>query len=404
MLIRPRFAVPLAAAVCLAAACGRAAPGRVRVTADFEGGSIGRVEAVTDTHLRCALEGETDQNGRNRQANWYYFRLDNVRGRDLTIDLVNLPGEYNFVPNRGAVTKDTVPVFSTDNRTWTHFPGAEYDGAEPSLRLRLRPETARVWIAHVPPYTNRHLAERLRSIKGRPGVTVKSIGKTPERRDIPLVTLTDPKVEDDGKKVVWLMFRQHSWEAGSSWAGDGALELLASEDPAAARLRREIVWKVLPLCDPDGVARGGVRFNQYGFDLNRNWDVDHPAALPEITAQRKAIYEWVDSGRRIDFFLTLHNTETGEYLQGPDIPLLQRAYSILKETTTFAPTVPPRVMAKTADAGRFTVTQALYRSRKIPAFLMEQMVARNPKLGRFPTVEDRRRFGAELVRAIAALL
>lgn len=400
------LAGPLAAGLILTTLGSGATAGRgpVRVESDFEGGSIGRVQAVSETHLRVDLEGEVDQNGRNRQANWYYFRLDNVKDRDVTLDLVNIPGEYNFVPNRGAVTKDTVPVFSTDNRTWTHFPATEFDTAEPRLRLRLKPSTRQVWIAHVPPYTNRHLERRLRALRGREGVRIESIGKTPERRDIPLVSITDPTAPDEGKKVVWLMFRQHSWEAGSSWVGDGALEFLASQNAEAARLRREGIWKILPLCDPDGVARGGVRFNKWGFDLNRNWDVEDPVRLPEITAQRKAIYDWVDRGGRIDYFLSLHNTETGEYLEGPEIPLLPRLNGLLRDTTTFAPTVPPRILPGKVDPGRHTVAQALHQHRKLPAFLMEQMVSRNPKLGRFPTAEDRRRFGPELVRAIAAAL
>ena len=52
--------------------------------------------------------------------------------------------------------------------------------------------------------------------------------------------------------------------------------------------------------------------------------------------------------------------------------------------------------------GRMTVVQGLYAARKIPAFLIEQMVVKHPKLGRQPNVEDRKAFGADLVRAMAA--
>jgi len=43
----------------------------------------------------------------------------------------------------------------------------------------------------------------------------------------------------------------------------------------------------------------------------------------------------------------------------------------------------------------------LYHDRKIPAMLMEQMIEHNSKLGHCPTAEDRKQFGAGLVRAIA---
>jgi len=48
-----------------------------------------------------------------------------------------------------------------------------------------------------------------------------------------------------------------------------------------------------------------------------------------------------------------------------------------------------------------TVASGLYASFGVPAFLMEQMIAYNQKLGHFPNIPDRLRFGSELVRALA---
>lgn len=376
----------------------------ISIHSDFEGGNIGKTERVTDRHFRCALTGETDQDHRNRQANWYYFRVDGAAGTPLTVDLVNLPGEYNYVPNRGAVTKDTVPVYSEDGKEWKHFPSTEYDAQTPYLRLRFTPKNNRFWIAHVPPYTNRDLARLLDEHRKSPYLRRTSAGKSAGKRDIELLTITDPGVSDSQKRVVWLMFRQHSWETGSSWAGEGAIRFLLS--PEAAALRRSVIYKVFPMCDPDGVARGGVRFNVYGFDLNRNWDVMDPQRMPEIAAQRKAILDWVDSGKRLDVFLSLHNTETAEYLDGPPASaqaLTNRLYEALAARTTFAPTRPPQSMETTTTAGkpgRMNVIQGLYRDRKINGFLMEQRISLNPKLGHLPTAADRLAFGGSLARVL----
>lgn len=51
--------------------------------------------------------------------------------------------------------------------------------------------------------------------------------------------------------------------------------------------------------------------------------------------------------------------------------------------------------------GRMTVTQGLFRERKIPAFLMELMVEPSAKLGRAPTVADRLEFGRALAQVLA---
>jgi Zinc carboxypeptidase/Cytosolic carboxypeptidase N-terminal domain len=381
----------------------------ISVFSDFEGGALGKIERVSETHFRCGVKGESDQDGRNRQANWYYFRVDGGKGQSLTIELIDLPGEYNYRPNRGAVTGDTLPWYSEDNRRWQQIERAEYQSDTPLLRIRLTPRTDRIWIAHVPPYTNQHLQGLLQEFKTHPGLQRQVVGKTVQGREMLLLTITDERAPAAQKKVLWLMFRQHSWEAGSSWAGEGALRFLLSANPVAAEMRRTAIFKIFPFCDPDGVARGGVRFNANGFDLNRNWDAVNETKMPEIAAQRKAILDWVDAGRRVDFFLTLHNTETSEYLEGPpDIEggyrsLMERFFKLLSESRSFAPSRPPR----SADAsttidkpGRMTVIQGLYKDRRLPAFLIEQMITRHPKLGRQPTPEDRKQFGADLMQAM----
>ena len=85
----------------------------ITVNAAFEAGSIGRVERVSDTYLRCAVRGQSDQDGRNRQASWYYFQLGHLpRRTEIRIELVDLVGEYNYRPGSHAVNQNTRPVYS----------------------------------------------------------------------------------------------------------------------------------------------------------------------------------------------------------------------------------------------------------------------------------------------------
>jgi hypothetical protein len=379
----------------------------ITIHTNFEGGALGKIEQVSAIHFRCGVKGESDQDRRNQQANWYYFRVDGAQGKPFTIDLVDLPGEYNYRPNRGAVTGDTLPWYSEDNQHWKPIETAEYQADTPLLRLRLTSRAARFWIAHVPPYTNQHLQRLLNKHRKHPHWQQQVIGKSVQGRDLLLLTITDERVPAVEKKVVWLMFRQHSWEAGSSWAGEGAIRFLLSSAPVAVIMRQTAIFKIFPLCDPDGVARGGVRFNANGFDLNRNWDAVDDAKMPEIAAQRKAILAWVDSGQRVDLFLSLHNTETSEYLEAPPdqrhAALTQRLFKLLSASPTFAPTRQPQTAEASTTIGkpgRMTVIQGLSHDRQLPAFLIEQMITRHPKLGHQPTPADRQRFGADLVQAM----
>lgn len=362
---------------------------------NFPGGRLERAEKVNDSYFRAHLSGEKDQDGRNRQANWYFFRIDGARGR-VTIDLVNLPGEYNYKPNRGAVTQDTPAVYSENGVDWRHVKDFEYDAAEPRMRLIVQARGKPLWIAHTPPYTDRNLAALEKWAKTKPGFRAETIGKTVDGRPLRLWTI------GDGPRVAWLMFRQHSWETGSSWVAEGLVKQLL-ENPT-----KHLTIKMFPLCDPDGVERGGVRFNKFGYDLNRNWDVNGVEKMPEITAQRAAIKRWLDSGKKIDLFYSLHNTETSEYLEGPPggvyKELAERFFHLLESDTSFAPTRKLFSSEVSADKGRMIVIQGLYRDFKLPGFLMEQRISRHPKYGRLPLVEDRLRFGRELAVTIAKLL
>ncbi|MGQ9919673.1 MAG: M14-type cytosolic carboxypeptidase, partial [Bryobacteraceae bacterium] len=164
---------------CLLMAAGCAmAPAAVSVHAGFESGSIGRVEHIAPFHIRCAVKGEVDQDKRNRQASWYYFAVKGAAGREITVDLIDLPGEYNYRPGNLAINGATRPFISYDRRTWTALPDAavDWDNTVPRLRLRFTPSRSPVWIAHVPPYTTRHLARLLQDVRGRPGVTVAEVG------------------------------------------------------------------------------------------------------------------------------------------------------------------------------------------------------------------------------------
>ena len=384
---------------------------QVSISTDFECARLGRVERRSETHFVCAVEGQADREGRNRQVTWYCFRLDGAKGREVTVELTDLRGEYDYKPARIAITDEIPPVVSADGVTWTHLAGVTHDAAAGTTTLRLAPEADRLWVAHVEPYGWSRLLGFLDRVGGHPHLRRESAGKSVEGRDLWLLTITDPAVPDAGKRVAWLMCRQHAWESGTSFVGEGAVDFLLSA--AAAGLRRETVFKVFPMLDPDGVVHGAVRFNRNGCDLNRNWDScdlagDRDRALmPEIWHAKRAILAWLDGGGRIDLFLTLHNQERGGWLSGSARhgDLAKRLFAELKERTTCdlpgAGPVPPG--ARPAP-GRMTVYQYLDLDRGVPAFLLEQGVARDARLGRLPTSQDRLAFGRELAQAMARVM
>ena len=386
-------------------------PAAITVRSDFEGGSIGTVWQPAANHLVCAVKGEVDQDKRNRQASWFYFRIDGAAGQKMIVDLTELAGEYNYRQPSFGITADARPWISYDRRTWTALPDSavEWDKSGPLLRLRFTPVASPVWVALVPPYTNQDLAGLLNEFRKNPNLKVAEIGKSAGGRPLYLLTVTNHGRPDANKKVLWLMARQHAWESGTSWVMDGALRFLLGDDSAAARLRDDFICKFFPMADPDGVARGGVRFNAHGYDVNRNWDITDPALMPEIAAMRAAVLDWIDGGRRIHLFLNLHNTSR-DYLQGPLTAagpdyrqMVERLDDRLAKNTNLSLKAPEDWPSGEPARGRFDACQGLYHDRAIPTLMLEMNTQKNPRIGRPFGIADFRQVGTQLLTAMAAV-
>jgi len=372
----------------------------VTISADFEGGSLGKIEQITDTEFRCAIPGQADHEGRNRQASWYHFRVDGAKGREVTVILTDLKGEYNYKPAPACVRLDTPPVVTGDGSTWRHLDKIEIRDNEAVLRFT--PDSDRFWVAHIEPYTASRLDRFLAGIAGSAHLKDFVFGKSVEGRDLHLLTITQVPPSTPSPKTVWLMCRQHAWETGTSFVAEGAIRYLLSD--AAEPLRRQLVFRVFPMMDPDGCAHGGVRFNRNGYDLNRNWDMADPEnpesrrLMPEICAAKKLLVSWKD------LFLTLHNQEIGEWLSGSEKhkQTADRLFAALRNRTSFDPSEPgPRPPTDKIDRGRFSVYEYLDRERDMPAFLLEQGITEGRKLGHLPTADDRREFGRQLIQVLA---
>ena len=370
---------------------------------NFEGGSLGKIETLGDARFRCAVQGQYDEHGRNRQANWYYFRVDGAKGRDVALTLTDLVGEYDGKPGACPMTPDTIPVFSEDDTHWTYFPTMDWDDQKKEATLKFRPTADRIWIAHVPPYTHQRLLHLLDELDRLPAARIEVIGKTAQGRDLHLITVGSAEKPDPIKKTVWLMARQHAWETGTSYVMEGALRFITSADAMARELRDTLNFKFMPMMDPDGCATGKVRFNANGYDLNRHWDEvnlsrkEFLEKMPEISYVKKAILNHANSGHSLDLLLNLHNTETAEYLESQASDdrarsMMSRFYADLVGSTTFDPSTPLRF----SDRPDHT-TNSLYRERKIPVLLMEQRIGTSKKLRRRLTVEDRLEFGGRLI-------
>jgi hypothetical protein len=105
---------------------------------------------------------------------------------------------------------------------------------------------------------------------------LKSVGKSHEGRDLPVIHLTAAKNSLGSKPLVWVMAGQHAreWIATSS-AMFSIENLLKSQE-----ILNDYEFAVMPLVNPDGYEYSRVKNRMWrknrrapnGVDLNRNWD------------------------------------------------------------------------------------------------------------------------------------
>jgi murein tripeptide amidase MpaA len=258
----------------------------VSVDAGFDGGNIivsGGGDDAWD--LSIARDAQSDF------LQWFHFRVSGAAGRSLTLRILNA-GEsaypYGWPGYRARVSEDRLD--------WRQAQTAYADGV---LTIRHRPASDICWFAYFAPYPlDRHHALLARA-GAAPGVSVRTIGRTLDGQPMDLIRM------GEGGPAVWLYARQHPGETMAEWWMEGAIErLIDPADPVARALRQRCRLFLVPNMNPDGSARGHLRTNAAGVNLNRVWHAPDPTTEPEVAC---VLAEMDRTG--VDFAFDVHGDE-----------------------------------------------------------------------------------------------
>nr|CAB3220554.1 cytosolic carboxypeptidase-like protein 5 [Phallusia mammillata] len=133
-----------------------------------------------------------------------------------------------------------------------------------------------------------------------------------DRRRVDLITITscqnmtwqrEPRLEKlfcdkfvprahrfHNKRIYFVSSRVHPGETPASFVFNGFLKFILREnDPRAQELRKRFVFKLIPMLNPDGVARGHYRTDQRGVNLNRVYLNPDPEYHSPVFAARSLI-------------------------------------------------------------------------------------------------------------------
>ncbi|XP_069006523.1 BEN domain-containing protein 5-like isoform X2 [Embiotoca jacksoni] len=113
------------------------------------------------------------------------------------------------------------------------------------------------------------------------------------------------------KKLVFLTARVHPGESPASFICQGVIDFLVSQHPVAQVLRDHVIFKIVPMLNPDGVYLGNYRCSLMGFDLNRHWQDPSPWAHPTLHAVKQLIVQMnQDPTVSLEFYIDVHAHST----------------------------------------------------------------------------------------------
>jgi murein tripeptide amidase MpaA len=128
------------------------------------------------------------------------------------------------------------------------------------------------------------------------------LGATLDGQDLDLLRIGTP---GEGKRICWIVGRQHPGETMAEWWMEGFLHRLLDGDDALSRaLLKRAVFNVVPNMNPDGSRRGNLRTNAAGANLNREWQAPTMERSPEVFLVRRAM-----EASGVDYCLDVHGDE-----------------------------------------------------------------------------------------------
>jgi len=262
----------------------------LQICAAFDSGNI---EVLSIDGAEARLKNRPDRESTFLQ--WFHFRVAGGRDQALTLRIVGLNGSaypMGWPGYRACV--------SEDRQFWGRADTSYDESADGgTLTIRYTPPSDLAWFAYFAPYSTERHHDCVARLVQAPGVTYRALGTTLDGAPLDCLEM------GEGPLQVWFYARQHPGESMAEWFMEGAAEMLADPANSTAReLRRRCRLHLVPNVNPDGAARGHLRTNAAGVNLNREWAEPTAERSPEIVALRGAMDE-----TGVDFAMDVHGDE-----------------------------------------------------------------------------------------------
>lgn len=167
------------------------------------------------------------------------------------------------------------------------------------------------------------------------------------------------------KKYVIIMARVHPGESNGSFMMQGLIKFLCGDSHSAKELRKRIVFKIIPMSNPDGVIAGNYRTCMCGHDLNRRYHEPDFRLHPTVVAIKQLTNELVfpKNADSEDVLLLVdmhgHSRKKNTFVYGPEVPLHHEKYYKIR--------IIPRLIADETSKFRYFSCKFRHERSKLKA-------------------------------------
>ena len=262
----------------------------MRISANFDGGNIEVINQDDIKDVQLAIRPDVG----DEFYQWFNFRLEGQIGSQYLLNIVNA-GSASYPKG----WEDYQAVATYDRQQWFRLPTEYKDG---KLTITVDLDCDAIQIAYFAPYSYERHQDLLASVQVHPLVSLEHLGLTLDGRDMTLVKVGDG---DESKANIWITARQHPGETMAEWLVEGFFNsLLDSDNVNALALLDKANFYIVPNMNPDGSARGHLRTNAVGVNLNREWQSPSLEKSPEVYHVTNKMKE-----TGVDLFYDVHGDE-----------------------------------------------------------------------------------------------
>lgn len=253
------------------------------VDSNFESGSIGEVtyDPGEDVNILALRNDNDNPDLSSRWRNWWSVKVSRVLTDGTVLRITERGHPEYYVPTYSG---DQQRWYRMDERLVQQSQDCNYDPDNQTITdcdltfpISQGFSGKQIYLARFYPYTYTDLENHLRQIAGSQYVEIEELGDSPggmsSGKDYPpvpikMVTITDPNINDVHKKRIWIHARTHPGETGSSFAVQGLIDFLLSASADSENIRKQFIFNVVPMVNPDGVRAGNYRTRLNNEDLN----------------------------------------------------------------------------------------------------------------------------------------